>query len=94
MAKQFIVARGEIQQGPKVIAHEGEEYKPKNAAERDRLVSRGVLVEVEGNRKGGSQAAASSGSGNETPPAGSGQQGDGNQGDEGAGSAGDQNPGS
>lgn len=93
MAKQFIVARGEIQQGPKVIAHEGEEYKPKNAAERDRLVSRGVLVEVEGNRKGGSQAA-SSGSGNETPPAGSGQQGDGSQGGEGAGGAGDQNPGS
>ncbi|WBF17822.1 hypothetical protein [Halomonas elongata] len=90
MAKQYVVARGEIQNGNKVIAREGEEYKPSNAAERDRLVSRGVLVEVEGSRKG-SGRAASSGSGSEAPPAGSGQQGDGGQGGEGSG---DQNLGS
>ncbi|TFH84774.1 hypothetical protein EQG41_20415 [Billgrantia azerbaijanica] len=45
MAKQYIVARGQIEKGKQVLARRGEPYTPKNAAERDRLLAAGVIVE-------------------------------------------------
>lgn len=44
-AKSYFVARGEIHRDGKVIAREGDDYTPKNAGERDRLLARGVIVE-------------------------------------------------
>ncbi|XKE45748.1 hypothetical protein LG302_00985 [Halomonas organivorans] len=73
MAKQYVVLRGVIHRDNKVVAREGDPYSPKNAAERERLLARGVIAEVEGGRKGGSQASAAP-AGNE-PPAGGTEQG-------------------
>ncbi|RXE48707.1 hypothetical protein [Chromohalobacter israelensis] len=52
----FVVARGQIEKGKDVVARKGDGYKPKNAAERDRLVAAGVLVETDGK---GAKAAPS-----------------------------------
>lgn len=51
MAKQFIVARGQIERGLAVIASAGEAYKPKNAAEEKRLLDAGVIAEGGGVKK-------------------------------------------
>lgn len=51
MAKQYVVARGQIEKGKEVLAKQGETYKPRNAAEEKRLVEAGVLTEVEGRAK-------------------------------------------
>lgn len=52
----FVVARGQIEKGKDVIARKGGAYKPKNAAERDRLLAAGVIVETGG--KGATPAPA------------------------------------
>lgn len=51
MAKQFIVARGQIEKGREVLAKQGDPYKPKNAAEEKRLLDAGVITEVGGKQK-------------------------------------------
>lgn len=48
MAKQYIVARGQIEKGKEVLAKRGQTYKPKNAAEEKRLVALGVIAEAAG----------------------------------------------
>ena len=42
-AKQYLVARGQIEKGKEVLAKQGEPYKPQNAAEEKRLVDAGVI---------------------------------------------------
>ena len=51
MAKQYVVARGQIEKDKEVLAKQGEPYKPRNAAEEKRLVEAGVLTEVKGRAK-------------------------------------------
>lgn len=51
MAKQFVVARGQIEKGREVLAKQGDPYKPKNAAEEKRLLEAGVITEVGGKQK-------------------------------------------
>lgn len=46
MAKQYIVQRGQIEQGNEVLARKGEIYKPKNQADADRLIEAGIIAEA------------------------------------------------
>lgn len=82
MAKQYVVARGQIEKGKEVLAKQGDPYKPKNAAEEKRLLDAGVITEV-----GGKQKAEPKKPADPVPPAGGtgGGEGEGDKG-EGAGS--------
>lgn len=51
-AKQYVVARGQIEKGKKVLAKQGEPYKPQNAAEEKRLLDAGVIAELDAPAKG------------------------------------------
>ena len=76
MAKQFIVARGQIEQGKKVLARRGDRYTPKNSAERDRLLAAGVIVEPRPTKAAspddGDTAVGGAGTGDDTGTAGAG----------------------
>ncbi|WP_278369513.1 hypothetical protein [Vreelandella titanicae] len=93
-AKQYVVARGQIEKGKEVLAKLGELYKPKDAAEEKRLVDAGVIAELGAPAKGkGTSKAKRSAIPPETPPGGTG--GDGNGGDgQGTGTGGDSGGGS
>lgn len=51
MAKQYVVIRGQIEKGKEVLAKRGQPYKPKNEAEKERLVKAGVIAEAPGSQK-------------------------------------------
>lgn len=92
-AKQYVVARGQIEKGKEVLAKLGEPYKPKDAAEEKRLLDAGVIAELGAPAKGkGSSKAKRSQAPPETPPGGTG--GDGNGGGQGDGTGGDSGGGS
>ena len=79
-AKQYVVVRGQIEKGKEVLAKLGQPYKPKDAAEEQRLVDAGVIAELGAPAKGkGTSKAKRSPPPPETPPGGAG--GDGNRGD-------------
>lgn len=89
-AKQYLVARGQIEKGKEVLAKQGEPYKPQNAAEEKRLVDAGVITELGAPAKGkGTSKAKRSPTPPETPPGGTGDeensQGTGTGGDAGGG---------
>lgn len=72
MAKQYVVARGQIEDGKKVLARRGERYTPKNTAERDRLLSRGVIVEPRPAKAATDDGASDADTGSDTGMAGAG----------------------
>lgn len=93
-AKQYVVARGQIEKGKEVLAKQGEPYKPKDGAEEKRLVDAGVIAELGAPAKGkGTSKAKRSATPPEMPLGGTG--GDGNGGDgQGTGTGGDSGGGS
>lgn len=79
-AKQYVVARGQIEKGKEVLAKQGDPYKPQNAVEEKRLVDAGVIAELGAPAKGkGTSKAKRTPASPETPPGGAG--GDDNGGD-------------
>ncbi|WP_447043963.1 hypothetical protein [Vreelandella sp. H-I2] len=80
-AKQYVVARGQIEKGKEVLAKQGEPYKPKDATEEKRLVDAGVIAELGAPAKGkGTSKAKRSPTPPETPPGGTGGDGNGGEG--------------
>lgn len=57
-AKQYVVARGQIEKGKEVIAKLGQPYKPKDEAEEKRLVDAGIIAELGAPQKGKSPRKA------------------------------------
>lgn len=87
-AKQYVVARGQIEKGKEVLAKQGEPYKPQNAAEEKRLLDAGVIAELGAPAKGkGASKAKRSPTPPETPSGGTGD--DENSKGEGTGTGGD-----
>lgn len=89
-AKQYVVARGQIEKGKEVLAKLGQPYKPKDAAEEKRLVDAGVIAELGAPAKGKGSSKAKRSS---TPPGGTGDDGNGGDG-QGTGTGGDSGGGS
>lgn len=77
MAKQYVVARGQIEDGKKVLARRGERYTPKTNAERDRLLSRGVIAEPRPSKVAADDGNSAAGTGGDTGPDGAGGEGGG-----------------
>lgn len=72
-AKQYVVARGQIEKGKEVLAKLGQPYKPKDDAEEKRLVDAGVIAELGAPAKGkGSSKAKRSSTPPENPAGGTG----------------------
>lgn len=46
MSQQFVVVRGQIEEGRKVLAKQGSTFEPRNKEEKERLLSAGVIAPV------------------------------------------------
>ncbi|UQI42517.1 hypothetical protein [Vreelandella venusta] len=46
MSQQFVVVRGQIEEGKKVLAKQGSPFKPRNQEEQERLLASGVIAPV------------------------------------------------
>lgn len=93
MAKQFVVARGQIEKGKEVLAKQGDPYKPRNAADEKRLLDAGVIAEVGAKQKAakapdpGKTSNTSEGEGGEGDKGEGGGAGTSSEGGDGAGGA-------
>lgn len=46
MSQQFVVVRGQIEEGKKVLAKQGSPFTPRNKEEQERLLASGVIAPV------------------------------------------------
>jgi len=46
MSQQFVVVRGQIEEGKKVLAKQGSTFEPRNKEEKERLLASGVIAPV------------------------------------------------
>ncbi|WP_339118563.1 hypothetical protein [Halomonas sp. BMC6] len=46
MSQQFLVVRGQIEEGKKVLAKQGSPFTPRNKEEQERLLASGVIAPV------------------------------------------------